>query len=221
MSRADDPRSVPVDGDRLREFRHTVNLTQEEAASRAGYTERLIRKLERGGPVQLQTVKDVLEAYGRLSPEIGEVPLTELLRNRNSRPPAELVHEWFERVYNQRDLSAIDELMHPDVVLMAEGETRQGREMIRQRVSAILAAFDPLQIWVENVIGGPDYAVAHWYVEKKHIGDFLGIAATNKEVTLRGSSFAKYAKDQIIEARDHWDVQDLVQKLTGNPSKPV
>ena len=221
MSPANDPRSVPVDGERLRKFRHTVGLTQEEAAARSGYTERLIRKLERGGPVQLQTVKDVLEAYAQLSAEIRTYPLELILLHPNSQTPEKLIRNWFERVFNQRDLAAIDELMHTEVVLFAEGETRMGRQTIRERVAAILRGFDPLHIEIENIIAGPDHGVAYWHVEKTHVGEFLGIPATGKTVTLRGSSYAKFANDQIIEGRDHWDVQDLVQKLTGHPSKPV
>ncbi|PQO40838.1 ester cyclase [Blastopirellula marina] len=221
MTHADDPRSVPVDGDRLRKFRHTVNLTQEEAGARSGYTERLIRKLERGGPVQLQTVKDVLETYSLLSEEIRKFPLELILLHRNSKPPEILARNWFDQVFNGRDLDAIDVLMHPEVVLIAEGETRIGRDVIRQRVGAILAGFNPLHIEIENIFTGPDHVVAYWSVTKTHVGEFLGIPPTGKTITLRGSSYAKFANDQIIEGRDHWDVQDLVQKLTGNPSKPV
>ncbi len=221
MPYADDPRSVPVDGDRLRKFRHSVNLTQEEAGARSGYTERLIRKLERGGPVQLQTVKDVLEAYAQLSQEIRDYPLELLLLHRNRKSPEILARNWFNRVFNGRELDAIDELMHPEVVLIAEGETRIGRDVVRQRVGAILAGFNPLHIEIENMITGPDHVVTYWSVTKTHVGEFLGISATGKTVTLRGSSYAKFVNDQIIEGRDHWDVQDLVQKLTGNPSKPV
>ena len=66
-----------------------------------------------------------------------------------------------------------------------------------------------------------DTAIAYWVVEKKHVGEFLGIPPTNKWVTLRGSSLAVFRDGVIVESRDHWDVQDLVQQLTGNPSRPV
>lgn len=219
MNREDTPRSLLVHGDRLRAFRQAVKLTQEEAANRSGYTDRLIRKLERGGPVNLQTLRDVLDAYSELSAEIRAVHLEELIIQH--RTPEQLIREWFERVFNQREFSAIDELMHPNVELFAEGETRHGREVIRQRIAALLGAFQPLKITVESIVTGPDHVVAYWHVVKTHSGEFLGIPATDKEVELRGSSYARFVNEQIIEARDHWDVQDLIQKLTGHPSKPV
>ena len=44
--------------------------------------------------------------------------------------------------------------------------------------------------------------------------EFLGIPATNRWVKLRGSSHARFENNQIIEARDHWDIHDLIQQLT-------
>lgn len=213
--------SVYVDGNQLKALRGAVGWTQEQAAAKAGYTDRLIRKLERGGPVSLQTVEDVLEAYAdQLPPSQTPRPQQILVPH----PPSEierLTRLWFERAYIQRDLSIVEELMHPDVVIFSEGVSRRGREFLAQRVSQVLTGFNPIHLTVDNVFVEKDQAVAHWSVVKTHVGEFLGIAPTGKTVQLGGSSWARYENGLIVEVRDHWDIQDLVQKLTGNPSRPV
>ena len=213
--------SVFVDGDKLKSLRHALGLTQEQAAARAGYTDRLIRKLERGGPVSPQTVRDMAEAYAAAVPKGASLTPQDLMVATPAAELERLVRTWFHRAYNERDLAVIAEMMHPDIVLHSEGATRQGREVIEQRVSLVLGAFQPLQLTVEKVICEKDHAVAYWSVVKTHVGDFLGIPATGKEVTLMGSSWARFEQGLIVEVRDHWDVQDLIQKLTGNPSRPV
>jgi len=49
-------RSVFVDGTKIKSLRENLRLTQEEIAARLGCLDRLVRKLERGGPVSRKTV---------------------------------------------------------------------------------------------------------------------------------------------------------------------
>lgn len=218
-------RGVRVDSVRLRALRQSLGWTQSEAAARSGYSERLIVKLERGGPIAPKTLHDVLQAYNEGLAEAARVSPAELIVDEAADARGEHIRQrtrqWFERVFNQRDLSAIEEFMHPDVVLIAEGETRQGHRTIAQRARTLLNAFDPLRIQIERLIVQGDSSITYWIVEKKHVGEFLGIAPTDRWVKLRGNSLAVFRDGLIIEARDHWDVQDLVQQLTGNPSRPV
>ena len=152
--------SVRVDGRWLKKIRNSLGWTQQIAADKSGYTDRLIRKLERGGPVARDTLKDVLDTYRESLPQESRAPLpkSEQLVIRYSNPEVEsLIRTWFERAFNQRDLSVVDELMHEQVVLYAEGNSVRGRDQIRQRVASVLAAFDPLG---GAAFGGSTYAVA-------------------------------------------------------------
>ncbi|MEM9657473.1 MAG: ester cyclase [Planctomycetota bacterium] len=209
----------------MRALRQTLGWTQCDAAARSGYSERLIGKLENGGPVAPRSLQETLQAYNENLADAQRVSPADFIidetHSGNGDDVKRLTREWFDRVFNQRDLSAIGQFMHPDVVLVAEGETRKGREMIMERAATLLAAFDPLQLRIERLISQGNTAIAYWVVEKKNVSEFLGIPATYKWVKLRGNSLAVYHQGLIVEARDHWDVQDLVQQLTGEPSRPV
>ncbi|MFN3150167.1 ester cyclase [Bremerella sp.] len=205
-------RGVHVDGEKFRQMRQACGLTQEEASSRSGYSDRLIRKLERGGPVDLQTANDVFQTYEMLSHF--SLSLSDVLRQEAGKSNVEtLVRRWFDGIFNQRDLSLIDELVDENVELFAEGSTIRGRTAIRQRVESILQAFNPLNLTVDYVVCDGNQAVAYWSVTKKHIGTFAGIAATGRWVKIKGSSFAIFEDGRIMQARDHWDVQDLIEQL--------
>lgn len=206
--------SVYVDGQGLRQLRRSLRWTQEEAAEKAGYTDRLIRKLETGGPVNVQTLKDIVEAYREHSGESLSLAAESFIREQTRTMLESLARQWFERIFNKRDLEAINELVSPDVRLLAEGATHIGREAIRIRVQAVLDAFNPLRLTIESVLVDGDSIVVYWMVKKKHVAEFLGVPATNRWVTMRGSSHARFKNHQIIDARDHWDVYDLIQQLT-------
>lgn len=63
------PRGFRVDGEQLRQLRKIIGWTQAAAANRTGYTERLIRKMEKGGPIERQTLRRVLDTYSAVIPD--------------------------------------------------------------------------------------------------------------------------------------------------------
>lgn len=63
------PRGFRVDGEQLRQLRKVIGWTQAAAANRTGYTERLIRKMEKGGPIERQTLRRVIDIYGAVIPD--------------------------------------------------------------------------------------------------------------------------------------------------------
>lgn len=174
----------------------------------------MIRKLERGGPVELQTASDIFQTYDMLSKST--LSLSDVLRLESIKNEVEeLMRRWFDGIFNQRDLSLIDELMDENVELFAEGNTLRGRQAIRERVSTVLQAFNPLTITVDYIVCDGSQAVTYWSVSKKHVGTFAGIPATDRWVKIKGSSFAVFQDGRIIQARDHWDVQDLIDQLVA------
>lgn len=224
MSKPEKPtngRSILVDPMAMRRIRLGLGLTQAEAGRCSGYGERLIRKIETDGKASRQSLADLIQAYNELSSDQTAYKLDEITLTFSRTEQERIVREWFQRVFNERDLTMIDELMASNVVLHAEGETRVGREVIHSRVSGLLAAFNPLQITVDKVLADGDYTVSYWTVVKTHVGEFLGIPPTGRTVTIRGSSMVRFQDRQIVEALDHWDVQDLILQLNGGGSQAV
>lgn len=211
---------IRVYGHELRSVRESLGWTQEFAAFRAGYSDRWIRKLERGGPVSRRGLEDILDAYR----DVDSRPIADAERyidRHRGETADDRARAWFERAYNRREISAVDEFIHDDVVLIAEGQTRHGKPAVRRRLSRLLAAFNPLQLVVERVVWEGNTAVAFWQARKRHVGDFLGIPATGRWVNLRGNSMAEFRGDKIALVRDHWDLHLLIQQLQGRPQASI
>lgn len=57
------PRSLVGDPNKIRQLRQTLGWTQDDAATRSGYSARLIRKIEARASVRPATLRDVLQCY--------------------------------------------------------------------------------------------------------------------------------------------------------------
>lgn len=88
----------------------------------------------------------------------------------------------------------------------------RGRSII-ERVNAVLLEFNPLTITVDYFVCDGNQVVTYWSVTNRHVGTFAWIAAIDLWVKIKGSSFAVFQDGRIMHARDHWDVQDLIDQL--------
>jgi transcriptional regulator with XRE-family HTH domain len=73
-------RSFDVDGQQLRLLRAARGWTQLQAAEQAGFSDRLIRKAESGGPLETQTLAVLAQLYS--TPQRPLTPGDLLARNR-------------------------------------------------------------------------------------------------------------------------------------------
>jgi len=211
-------RSIKVDGQKLRHHRELLGLTQEDLAGELGYSDRLIRKAESGGPVARSTLqKLVLYFQEKNSTSDGDSIERELsfaaLEVNTDSDLEERIRRWFDSVFNRRDLSVIDELIHPHAEFFSESSTVWGREGVRQRVLELLAAFASINVTIEQVHLSGLTVVCFLRIKKKHTGKYLGVEPTHQAVTVRGSSMTRFEDGKIREARDHWDPHGLMSSL--------
>ena len=205
-----------MDVEILRDARQRAGLTQEELAFRADISDRYMRKIEGGSPPSGKVLRSILAV---LNEHDVDVSVDDVLPSRHVDGRSKVAEDkrlltrWFQRVWNEQDLSAMDEMMHEDCLLTAEGAVARGREEIRTRVAAIQLAFDSFDFQIETMVSDGQWLVAHWVVTKRHVGEFLGIAPTGKTVTVRGNSSVRMKDGQIIEGRDHWDIQPMLDLL--------
>jgi predicted ester cyclase len=101
-----------------------------------------------------------------------------------------LSKQWFEKVWNQQDESAIDQLAAPDVIahgLTSGGEHFDGTSPFLKFYRPFVSAFPNLHIAVEDVIAEGDKTVVRIRFTGKHTGDGLGIAPTGNNVSVTGA----------------------------------
>jgi steroid delta-isomerase-like uncharacterized protein len=128
-----------------------------------------------------------------------------------------LVHEWFERVWNQADATAIDELMADDAVVhglaTADGSAMRGPDGFKGIHSAFLDAFPDLHIDVEDCVQSGDKIAFRCVVRGTHRGAGLGIAATGQAVEFAGMGFIRAENGRIVEAWNTFDFHRMHDQL--------
>lgn len=128
----------------------------------------------------------------------------------------ELIRNWFERVWNQHSTAAIDELYVSDG--QAHGFPQAdsvliGPDEFKTIHRNFCETFPDVRVTVDDVIAEGDKVAARWTATMTHLGDSLGIKATNRKVVLTGSTIAIIKDGMISEGWNFMDMGGLIAKL--------
>lgn len=126
-----------------------------------------------------------------------------------------LTRRWFEEVWNQGRLEAIDEMAAADVIGHGQAQhgTQIGREQFRQFATNMRAAFPDVHATIHDAIAQGDRVVVRWTATMTHKGDFMGLAPTGRKVTIQGISIQRIADGKIAEGWDNWDQLGLLVQV--------
>ena len=67
------------------------------------------------------------------------------------------------------------------------------------------------------MISAGDKVVLRWRIDGTHTGEFLGIAPSNKKISLGVTEIFRFANGQLVEAWDQYDRLDLMQQIGAIP----
>jgi steroid delta-isomerase-like uncharacterized protein len=135
----------------------------------------------------------------------------------------QLVKRWFDEVWNNGNLDAIDELLATDAIGHGLGEAGKnviGPEAFKPFVQRLRGAFPDMHISVDDTISEGDKIAARFTATMTHQGDDLGMPATGKHVTVSGICFTRISNGQIVEGWNCWDIYGMMQQLEA-PSAPI
>jgi steroid delta-isomerase-like uncharacterized protein len=128
----------------------------------------------------------------------------------------QLMRDWFQKVWNQRDESAIDQMFAADCVAHNFPETGGsfvGPEGFKPVYRNFCGAFPDLHVTVEEVIAEGDCVAAHFTTTMTHLGDHLGIAASGRKAKLPGAAFARVKNGKFTETWNFIDMEHLFRQL--------
>lgn len=119
-----------------------------------------------------------------------------------------------EECFNKGNLALADELCAPDYVDHdAPPGFSPGVEGFKQQVAMYRAAFPDVQITVEDQVAEGDKVVTRWTGRGTHKGELMGIAPTNKEVTVTGMSINRIVEGRIVEHWENFDQMGMMLQL--------
>lgn len=137
----------------------------------------------------------------------------------NNMDNATTMRNAYERI-NAGDLDGYADLVADDFV---EHEELPGlaatKEGMLEYFNALLAAFPDLRMDIEDLVAEGDKTVARVTASATHQGEFMGIPATGRHVSLQLVDIMRFDGDGRVS--EHWGVADmlsLMQQLGAIPA---
>ena len=120
-----------------------------------------------------------------------------------------------------RQLDAAFELYAADYIYHGPGgQELRGRDGIRGLWEVFLTGFPDLSFIVDDMISRGDKVVVRWTIRGTHTGEFLGVPASNRMITLPMTEIFRIADGQLVEAWDQYDRMHLMQQIGAIPESP-
>ena len=111
-------------------------------------------------------------------------------------------------------MAALEELYAPDYVYHGPGVLGEmDLAAWKQMAPAWYTAFPDSHFTVEDLIAEGDKVVLRYTTRATHQGEFMGVPATGKVVTLTGISISRLASGKVVEDWDSFDALGLMQQL--------
>lgn len=125
-----------------------------------------------------------------------------------------LVRRIYEELWQEGNMDAIDKYYAADVVNHgAPPDLPPGREGFKVYAGMLTSAFSDSDVTIEDQIAEGDRVVTRWSSKGIHTGEFLGVPATGKQVTVRGIGIERIADGQVAEEWGEFDAMGLMQQL--------
>ncbi len=188
--------SVIANGPRIKEFRKQLGLTHEEFALDIDYSERLVRKAERGGRVDAKTLRVFLNFFQRNGIRTSIFQLSndfDLMRNGKL-----IMIAWFERVFNQSDPSAFEDLMSERLTFSVNGRSGIGINLFREAIHNVFESMQPEKFVIDQIVTDGTWTAARWYAKATNSSRF---DSPPTSIRIDGDIWSRTDDLKISEAR--------------------
>ena len=95
---------------------------------------------------------------------------------------------------------------------------REGINGIKEVITSCRAAFEHLNVTIEDMIAEGDNVAARFTAHGIHKGDFMGLPATEKTITMTGIEIFRIKDGKIVELWGEANLLGLMQQLRNFPS---
>lgn len=130
-----------------------------------------------------------------------------------------LVGRFIDEIFNRGNLGAADELLAPDFIEHEElppGVPRD-REGVKMLSSMLRSAFPDLKASVEDIIAVGDKVVVRMTWSGTHRGEFMGVPATGKRVSIGVIDIIRVSGGKLVEHWGQMDSMGMMQQIGAIP----
>ena len=124
-----------------------------------------------------------------------------------------LIRRWFEEVWNQGRVEAIDEMLAEHGVIHRLGDDLRGPSGFKPFHASYRNAFPDVSIHVEDVVSEDGLVAARWSAAGTHRGGGLGFEATGRPVRFHGMTLARVEQGKLVEGWNVFDQLGMLQQI--------
>jgi steroid delta-isomerase-like uncharacterized protein len=118
----------------------------------------------------------------------------------------------WDEVINEGKIAVLDTAYAPDVVLHTVPETK-GADNAKAYYANYVTGFSDREFTVKETFAQGNKLTKYWVFKGKHTGDFFGIPATGKTISVEGCTIATIINGKITEERDFFDNLEFLRQL--------
>jgi steroid delta-isomerase-like uncharacterized protein len=129
-----------------------------------------------------------------------------------------LERRMYEEIFNKKNVAAIEQFYAANWIsdTLLPG-IAPGLEGMKQQHAMINAAFPDMQVKLEDIVAEGDKVACLWTATATHKGEFMGMPATGKRVTMRSIHIDRVADGKIAQTWGLSDALGLTQQLGMKP----
>ena len=124
-----------------------------------------------------------------------------------------IARRYIEEVWSHGKIEAADAIINEDFLFHGPIREVEGIEAFKQFVTAIHSTFPDINFTVEDLAAEEDKVAIRWKMTGTHNSEFMGIAATGTQFTVKGVTFARLFNEKMSEAWLYWDRLGMVEQL--------
>ena len=124
-----------------------------------------------------------------------------------------IVRRFFELGPSSGDMNAANALLSPNFALHTPFPSAPGIQGINDVVKTCRAAFEHLNVTVEDMVAEGNKVVARFTARGTHKGQFMGLPPTGKPITMTGIEIFRIENGKIAELWGEANMLWLMQQL--------
>ena len=121
-----------------------------------------------------------------------------------------LVRRYYDEVLTARNRSLLGQLLDSSFVSHVSGGADAGVEAYAAALDATFAAFPDLAVTVHDQVAEDDKVVTRWSATGTHQGDFVGVPASGRTITVTGIHIHRVRNGRLVE---HWEELSMLGVL--------
>lgn len=121
-----------------------------------------------------------------------------------------IVRQIYEEVFDRHNLAVVDELYANDFVYHSPGNPGMDRDGLKQGLSDYITAFPDVRMTVEDIFASEDRVAVRFTARGTHRGEYLGVPATGKQVTVTSILIHRLSGGKMVE---DWEWEDQLGVL--------